>query len=153
MLNTFKTSFKLKLAYTVNSTLYGIKQLPIIKKVLKDDLYKSEGLKIVSGILGILLVIGNHVLKKLLYFAILMFLPTLLFKVPPSSAFIHIYVFLTIIGFFINDLISIPTRDKYYSIIIMKMNPKEFAITEYITQIVTQILAFTPFLLIFVRIS
>ena len=149
MLNTFKTSFKLNLAYTVNSTLYGIKQLPILKKILKDDLYKSEGLKAVAGILGILLAIGNHVLKKLLYFGILMFLPTLLFKVDSANAFIHIYVFLTIIGFFINDLISIPTRDKYYSIIIMKMNPKEFAITEYITQIVIQILAFIPFLLIF----
>ena len=43
MLNTIKTSFKLNLAYTVNSTLYGIKQLPILKKILKDDLYKSEG--------------------------------------------------------------------------------------------------------------
>ena len=59
MLKTFIISFKLKNTYRVNSIIYSIKQLPIIKKILPDSLYKNRGLKIFANIISILMeVIG-----------------------------------------------------------------------------------------------
>ena len=148
MLNTIITSFKLKIAYIVNSLLYSIKQFPIIKHLLPDALYKSRALKIIASILGILLSIIKSLTKKMFYFALLIFLPAIILE-DSANIFIHIYVCLTIIGGIMNDYISTPTRDKYYSVIIMKMNPKRFAISEYIIKGITQALAFIPFVLIF----
>ena len=149
MLNTLITSFKLKLAYTVNSTIYAIKQLPIIKKILPNELYKSKSLKKVAGVLGIIFNIGKEIIKKFLYLFLLIMLPCALYEPNSSNAFIHIYVCLTLIGGFLNDYLIEPTRDKYYSIILMKMNAKEYAISEYLFKAITQIILFAPFLLIF----
>ena len=129
MLNTIITSFKLKIAYIVNSLLYSIKQFPIIKHLLPDALYKSRALKIIASILGILLSIIKSLTKKMFYFALLIFLPAIILE-DSANIFIHIYVCLTIIGGIMNDYISTPTRDKYYSVIIMKMNPKRFDISD-----------------------
>ena len=52
MLKSFVISFKLRNTYRVNSIIYSIKQLPIIKKILPNSLYKSRGLKIFANIIG-----------------------------------------------------------------------------------------------------
>lgn len=148
MLNTFSTSLKLSLAYTVNSTIYSIKQLPIIKNILKDDLYKSETLKIIATIIGIIFKISKELLKKFFYIFMMIAIPTLLYETKSSNVFIHIYVCLTLIGAFTNDYLTEPTRDKYYSLILMRMNAKGFAISEYFFKVLFQVLAFTPYILI-----
>ena len=45
MIKTFITSFKLQNTYRVNSIIYSIKQLPIIRKILPNSLYKNKTLK------------------------------------------------------------------------------------------------------------
>lgn len=42
MIKSFITSFKLKNTYRVNSIIYSIKQLPLIKKILPNTLYEEE---------------------------------------------------------------------------------------------------------------
>ena len=54
MLKTFITSFKLQNTYRTNSIIYSLKQLPLIKRILPNGLYKSKGLKIFAGIISIL---------------------------------------------------------------------------------------------------
>ena len=46
MLKTFITSFKLQNTYRTNSIIYSLKQLPLIKRILPNGLYKSKGLNI-----------------------------------------------------------------------------------------------------------
>ena len=152
MLDTFKTSFKLRLAYTVNSTIYSLKQFPIIRKLLPNELYKSEALKNVASVIGIIFTILKELLKKFFYLFILIMLPTELYESNSTNAFIHIYVCLTIIGGFLNDYLVEPTRDKYYSIILMKMNAKEFALTEYIMKGIKQLVFTLPSMLLFTYI-
>ena len=53
MIKTFITSFKLKNTYRTNSIIYSIKQLPIIRKILPNSLYKNKGLKIFANIISI----------------------------------------------------------------------------------------------------
>ena len=58
MLKTFITSFKLQNTYRTNSIIYSIKQLPIIRKILPNSLYKNRGLKIFANIISIFM--GNN---------------------------------------------------------------------------------------------
>lgn len=56
MIKTFILSFKLKIAYLVNSIIFSIKQLPIIGKMLPDKtLYSSKGIKILATIIALCL--------------------------------------------------------------------------------------------------
>ena len=64
MLKTFITSFKLQNTYRTNSIIYSIKQLPIIKRILPNSLYKNRGLKIFASIISILMEIINIFIGK-----------------------------------------------------------------------------------------
>ena len=54
MIRTFRISFSLKNTYRVNTILYSIKQIPLVKKLLPESLYKSRGLKIFANVLAAL---------------------------------------------------------------------------------------------------
>ena len=54
MIKSFITSFKLKNTYKVNSIIYSIKQLPIIKKILPNKLYQNKALKVIRNIISAL---------------------------------------------------------------------------------------------------
>ena len=45
MFKTFKLSFKIDIAYAVNSFVYVLKKLPILKNIIPNDLYSNSGLK------------------------------------------------------------------------------------------------------------
>ena len=153
MLDTFITSFKLKNTYRVNSVIYSIKQLPIIRKILKDSLYKNKVLKIIGNIISILMEIGSIFLGKLLYifFCITSMLPV--FKLESANTFIHIFLFLTIIGGIMNTYMFNPTKDKYYAMIIMNMDAKKYTISNYIYSMIKTFIGFMPFTIIFGLLS
>ena len=46
MNKTLRLSFSLQNAYRVNTILYAIKQIPLLKRLLPDSLYACAGLKI-----------------------------------------------------------------------------------------------------------
>ena len=52
------------LVYAVNSLIYSLRNLPILKDLLTDDAYDSKVLKIVIGIIGIVLSISRNVNTK-----------------------------------------------------------------------------------------
>lgn len=54
MYNTFLISFRLKTTYRVNSIIYMLKQIPVIKKFLPSTLYKSQGLKVFATFISIM---------------------------------------------------------------------------------------------------
>lgn len=54
MLHTFILSFHLRNTYKVNTFIYALKSLPLIKKILPDKLYQSKILKILGNVISIL---------------------------------------------------------------------------------------------------
>ena len=46
MNKTFKIAFSLKNTYRVNTILYSLKQIPLIKRILPQELYCDPDLKI-----------------------------------------------------------------------------------------------------------
>ena len=51
---TFRISFALKNTYRVNTILFSLKQIPLIKKLLPGSLYRSQALKILAGVIAAL---------------------------------------------------------------------------------------------------
>ena len=67
MMETFATSFKLKNTYRVNSIIYSIKGLPLVRKILPDSLYKNKGLKVLGNIISAIWEIAGTFLGKIIY--------------------------------------------------------------------------------------
>lgn len=150
MNKTLRISFSLKNTYRVNSILYALKQIPLVKKLLPASLYRVKGLKVFANVLSILWEIISTFLWKLLYFVTMVCgIGALYDTVPPERAFLHILLFLTVIGAFLNTGMFNPTRDKYYALILMRMDAKEFALVDYGYTILKVIVGFLPCTLFF----
>ena len=54
MLKTLCLSFTLRNTYRVNSILYSLKQIPLLKQILPDALYQMWGLKLFANVLSVL---------------------------------------------------------------------------------------------------
>ncbi|WP_230397390.1 hypothetical protein [Novisyntrophococcus fermenticellae] len=148
MNRTLQISFSLKNTYHVNSILYSLKQIPLVKKLLPEALYKVWGLKIFANVLSVLWELISVFLGKLLYLLTMVAgIGSLYRKVPGDQVFLHILLLLTIIGAFTNTSLFNPTRDKYYAMILMRMDAREYTLVNYTYSIIKVILGFTPFIL------
>ena len=122
MNKTLRISFSLRNTYRVNAILYSLKQIPLVKKLLPEKLYGVRGLKIFANILAVIWEIISFFLGKFLYFLIMISAAgTLYEKVPYDRLFLHILLFLTVIGTFMNTNFFEATRDKYYAMILMRI--------------------------------
>ena len=150
MTKTLEISFALKNAYRVNGILYSIKQIPIIKKLLPDSVYRVEGLKVFANVLSILWEVVSAFGGKLIYFFLMLFGAAKLYEAENTGAiFLHILLFLTITGAFDNTYMFNPTRDKYYAMILMRMDAKEYTLVNYAYAIMKVLSGFLLFGLIF----
>lgn len=132
MNRTLQISFSLKNTYRVNSILYSLKQIPLLKKLLPQTLYQVRGLKIFANVLSAVWEMISVFLGKLLYFVTMVTGVGFLYKTAaPEQVFFHILLFLTIIGSFANTYLFNPSRDKYYAMILMRMDAKEYALVNY----------------------
>ncbi len=145
MLHTFLTSFRLKNTYRVNSIIYSIKGLPIVNKILPSRLYQVHALKILANILSGIWEIIHTFLGKFLYLLLMIFFMLPAYQTDPANTFLHIFTFLTIAGALLNTYMFNPTKDKYYALILMNMDAKEYTISNYIYAMVKVVVGFLPF--------
>ena len=132
MLNDFLISFKVKNAYTVNQIIYSLQRFPLLGKLIPSSLYKMKCFKIISIIISIIIQIVKIFGFKLLYVLIFLIYPLSIYQSYSQELFIHIYLFLALIGCFSNTEIFNPTKDKYYMIVLMKMNAKNHTLANFI---------------------
>lgn len=145
MLKTLRISFSLKNTYRVNSILYAIKQIPLLKKIIPDAVYQLRGFKIAANVLSVIWEIISTFAGKLLYFFIMLALPIGLYSFPKemeSGLFLHLMVLLTIIGAFANSFMFNPTKDKYYAMILLGMDAKQYTVVNYFYALLKHIAGF-----------
>lgn len=148
MNKTLKISFSLRNTYRVNAILYSLKQIPLIKKLLPDTLYQIRGLKVLANVLSVLWEAAAIFLGKFLYLFIMVFGVSLLYQgLPGNQVFLHILLFLTVMGGYMNTHLFNPTKDKYYAIILMRMEAREYTVVNYTYAILKILLGFLPFTL------
>ena len=149
MLKTLRISFALKNTYRVNGILHSLKQIPLLKRVLPDRLYQ-RGLKIFANILSVLWEIVSIFLGKLLYFLTMVCGVGLLYeRAPAGLGFLHILLFLTLIGSYMNTSLFNPTRDKYYAMILLRMNARSYTLSNYGYALGKVVVGFLPFTILF----
>lgn len=151
---TFRISFALKNTYRVNSILYSLKQIPLIKKLLPVDLYREPGLKIFANILAGIWEFLMAFSGKFLYFVVLFLAPVFIYEGEDSGAvFLHILVLLTAIGSYMNTYIFNPGKDKYYAMFLLRMDAKEYTLVNYAYAVLKVFIGFLTFGLIFGRLA
>ena len=148
MIKTFITSFKLRNTYRANSIIYSLKQLPIIRRILPNSLYKNRFLKVLANIIGIIIELIGIFIGKFIYIAII-FGTLSWYKTNMADTFIHILLFLTLCGGLLNTYMLDPTKDKYYAIILMKINAREYGLSNYYYQLLKLVIGFLPFTIFF----
>lgn len=132
MRNTFLLSYSLKNTYRVNSILYALKQIPLLKRLLPDSLYSVRGLKIFANVLAALWEAATIFAGKLIYLFLMLFLPCSSWPELDAAALaLHLLLPLTILGAFSNTYLFNPTRDKYYAVILMRMDARAYALSTY----------------------
>lgn len=152
MNKTLRISFALKNTYRVNSILYSLKQIPLIKKLLPESLYKVQGLKILANVISVLWEIIAMFLGKFIYLIIMVVAVGNVYKSAGSEqVFLHILLFLTAIGAFTNTNMFNPSRDKYYAMILMRMDARDYTLINYGYAILKIIVGFMPFAIILGR--
>ena len=150
MNRTLRISFSLKNTYRVNGILYSLKQIPLIRRILPATLYRVRGLKIFANVLSVLWEIVSVFLGKFLYFITMVAGIGLLYKnAPADQVYLHILLFLTAIGAWMNTSLFNPTRDKYYAMILMRMDAREYTLVNYLYSILKVIVGFLPFSILF----
>lgn len=150
MLKTLKISFSLKNTYRVNSILFSLKQIPLLKKLLPETLYQVRGLKTFANVLSVLWEIISVFLGKLLYLLLMVGGAAPLYdKLPSAQVFLHILLLLTIIGGFANTVLFNPAKDTYYAIILMRMDAREYTLVNYIYALLKVVVGFLPFTILF----
>lgn len=150
MRSTFRLSFALKNTYRVNGILYSLKQIPLLRRLLPQALYRSRGLKRFAGLLAAVWELLSAFLGKLLYMLTMVTGVGVLYEnAARGTVFLHILLCLTVIGGFMNTGLFNPTRDKYYAMILMRMDARSYTLVNYAYTLVKVVVGFLPFTLFF----
>ena len=150
MLNTLRLSFSLKNTYRVNAILYSLKQIPLLRRILPAALYQVRGLKLFANVLSVLWELVTIFLFKFLYFFTMVCGAGLLYEnVSAPLSFLHILLFLTLVGSYMNTSIFNPTRDKYYAMILLRMNARSYTLVNYGYGLLKTAAGFLPCTLLF----
>lgn len=151
MLKTLRISFSLKNTYRVNGILYAIKQIPGLRKIIPDQVYGIWAFKVLATVISVIWEVISAFLGKLIYFLLLLAsvgLYELAEDVQPTL-FLHIFIPLSLIGAFMNTYMFDPTKDKYYAMILLGMNAKQYTLVNYFYAIAKLLVGFCLFGLIF----
>lgn len=150
MLKILRLSFALESTYRVNGILHSLKQIPLLKRLLPEALYRVRGLKIFANVISVLWEIVSIFLGKILYFLTMVCGVGLLYeRAPAGLSFLHILFFLTLIGSYMNTSIFNPTRDKYYAMILLRMNARSYTLANYGYALLKVVVGFLPFTILF----
>ncbi len=150
MLNTLRISFALKNTYRVNGILYGIRQIPLLKKVLPVHIYRVRAFKIIANIFSALWEIVSAFLGKLIYFLLLILLPASLYPTEQTAAlFLHLLIFNSLVGAFLNNSLFPASKDRYYALILLNMDTKKYTLISYCYGLVKILVGYTLFGILF----
>jgi hypothetical protein len=153
--DTAKTYFALSSAVRVNSIIYAIKQIPLIKKLLPATLYGSHGLKTFARVLAVISEPTRIFGTKLLYYAFIAFAALehgLTFhgkfdEVSAPSALLC-FLLLTLAGALFDSYLFTDAATLSPAISLMRMDAKATVIGQYLYKVVTTVVGALPWALI-----
>lgn len=147
MVRTFKIAWKIKNTYQTNSIIHALKTIPLIGKFLPAELYGIGALKTFAAVLSVLWNIVRTFLGKFLYVLLLCIIPFVISQTQPdyaASAFVHIFILLTLGGVYNNNIIFSTDIQDYYAVIVFNMNAREYVLSNYIYSLLRLAIGYLP---------
>ncbi|MBR5992232.1 MAG: hypothetical protein IK018_00315 [Lachnospiraceae bacterium] len=145
MFKTLKMMLKLKKTYRINTILYILRQLPLVNRILPPSL---TGHKILSAIVTLILIIWEITAifagKLIYYFGAIGYTRQLSDNIPSDVLFVQMLFILTIGGLFMNVDFLNYRKDKYYAMMIFKLNAKEYTFLDFCSSLVKIIVGTLP---------
>lgn len=143
---TLQIAFRLRNTYRVNSILYALRSLPVLKKLLPEDLYHVRAFKGFANFVSALWAVVSIFLGKGLYYGLIaVYVGMACSRSAAGDAFAHVFLFLTLIGGFTNTSLFDPSRDKYYAIILMRMDANRYVLYRYAYDLFRILVGSVPF--------
>jgi len=152
-MKSFFTFFKLRYAISFNTFIYRLKQLPLIKKLVRKEVYRNKIERIIWSLIYTLFTILRLLFSNLTY---LFFIGFSIFLIGneftpdfQSDSFIQTYelMFLgtsVVFGSFINSLTA-ASLDNYYAVRLMKANCKQYLWFEFLMLYLPKLAILLPF--------
>ena len=126
MIKVLKQSLDIDIAYSTNSFIYILQQIPILKDLITNDIYSNKIVKKVIKI-GIVLYLFLKILAlKFFYFFLIFCFSYYVFFNTLIKTYFHIYFCLTLLGIFINNKLLNTNKKKYFSLISLNMDGIKF---------------------------
>ena len=102
--------------------------------------------------MSVLWEIVSAFLGKYLYFVTMVSgIGSLYKELPQTTVFLHILLLLTVVGSFANTHLFNPTKDKYYAMILMRMDAREYTLVNYCFSMLKVVVGSLPFTILFGR--
>ena len=147
MINTVVNSIKFNNRYTTNAFIYRLRGLPLVGEYIPKDFYNDYLLEVLINLIAGIYIIISPFIGKFIYLLFFLSIPMEYFN--SSNVFIHIFVFLTLVGGVFNTDMFNPSKNKYYAVVLMRMNPKKYAISNFFWFCIKQLISFYPSIIFF----
>ena len=140
MFNIIRKSLELDIAYSVNSFLYLLKNLPILNDLITNDIYSSKIIKKIVRVIIIAFDLCRAIFLKFFYFFIIFIITCYIFPNSVVLSFFHIYLILTILGLFINNKLLNTSKKKFFLIILFNVDATKYFRTNIIWNQLTNLI-------------
>ncbi|MGL5384922.1 MAG: hypothetical protein ACRDCA_03480 [Serratia sp. (in: enterobacteria)] len=126
----FSITYQLRNTYRTNGFVSNLMSLPWIGSLIPDTIFSKDWLKIIVLFYGFMFEVISTFLGKLLYVFIILFLPLRSMDMGVNRIYLY-FLALCICGAIFNTNLFNPTKDKYYAIILLRMQAKKVALSNY----------------------
>lgn len=142
MIDTFVNARRLKNAYTKNSFIYWVKTVPFVGKLIPNAAYGSGFVEVLATIYFWIKTVLGFCITHFLY-ALAVFGISLGIRFGTEVVFFkNLWFFMAIIGIFLNSKLFEPSEDKYYGIMLMRMDAREYILSDMIYTAIRQIIGY-----------
>ncbi len=132
MTNIFIHIVKLRVTCWINGFLFFLAQIPIIKKLLPKNLLGNSALKVIVAFFAYSTLFLKTILYKILYLAGFYILPIMTIDEAPLHQMLQYLFFLTLIGGVTNTKFFDPNTEKYYGVMLLRMDAKKYVLVDYL---------------------
>ena len=136
MIDTLASIMNIRIAMKTNSKINALRNLPVIKRIIPQSLYRSRGLK---GFLVAYAWLSEFLLiflwKMLYYFILVVIAKLIAMEVVENNDYevlMHFLIFFPVIGMVLNNNTITVDEDTYCSIFVLRINAKKYMLSQYL---------------------
>lgn len=141
MLNTLKQTIIIDFSITLNSWIYFLKRIPLVKRLFHNTGYEHTELTRVIFTIGLIYSMFKQLMKSALSLLLSFGLSYLLIRdklddISMEKLYFHIFIIFYLLLALPNGKILEPQRRKFICVKLMRMNAKRFVISDYFPKLI-----------------